>query len=85
VTCSFIDVYIEKYTSLCVGLTCGSFPGPGKFDHHATMNPMREFIHSDDSHTDKMFDDFKDRYNKNYKDQHEHAKRKHAFRQNLRF
>ena len=49
------------------------------------MNPMREFIHGDDSHVDEMFDHFKHKHSKRYQDDVEHERRKHAFRHNLRY
>ena len=68
-----------------VDLTCGSFPGPGISSHRANMNPMREFVHGDDSHVENMFEHFKNTYNKKYQDKQDHEQRKHYFRNNLRF
>jgi len=69
----------------CVSdLTCGSFPGPGISDHPANVNPMREFVHGDDSHVENMFEQFKNTFNKKYHDKHDHEQRKHYFRNNLR-
>ena len=43
----------ERTKSTCnfAGLTCGGpFPGPGSSsEHRVSMNPMREFIHHDDT------------------------------------
>jgi hypothetical protein len=67
-------------------LTCGNFPGPGNAgDHRIHMNPLHEFIHHDESHLHKLFDDFKKTYNRNYVNELEHEQRKHIFRHNLRF
>ena len=41
----------QKVHVIVAGLTCGGpFPGPGSSsEHRVSMNPMREFIHHDDS------------------------------------
>ncbi|XP_046357905.2 digestive cysteine proteinase 1-like [Haliotis rufescens] len=65
-------------------LSCGGFPGPG-VSHHLNMNPMREFIHHDDSHTNLLFDTFKKTHKRSYVSDKEHAQRTHIFRQNVRF
>lgn len=64
-------------------LSCRDFPGPGA-RARASANPMREFIHSDDSHVHEAFDEFKDEHDKDYDTQLEHKERLHIFRQNLR-
>ena len=62
-------------------LKCRDFPGPGAT---ALVNPMKEFIHGDDSFVQSSFDHFKDKHGKEYKDKVEHKERLHIFRQNLR-
>ncbi|XP_067679038.1 digestive cysteine proteinase 1-like [Haliotis asinina] len=94
---SHYDKYVLDYNSYNGGqsipesnfetpknMSCGGFPGPG-VSHHLNMNPMKEFIHNEDSHTDVMFDNFKRTHKKRYLSDKEHAQRTHLFRQNLRF
>lgn len=49
------------------------------------MNPMREYIHNDDTHNHHEFGTFKMRHGKIYDTELEHASRLHIFRQNLRY
>ncbi|XP_041978357.1 digestive cysteine proteinase 1 [Aricia agestis] len=64
---------------------CSSFPGPGA-RHRATFNPMMEFVHpATDDHVHHEFDRFKQKHNKQYSSEIEHAKRMNIFRQNLRY
>ncbi|KAL0811789.1 hypothetical protein ABMA28_009219 [Loxostege sticticalis] len=66
-------------------LQCTSFPGPGA-RHYATFNPMKEFVHpGHEEHLHDEFDRFKNKHNKQYATEIEHAKRLNIFRQNLRF
>ncbi|XP_063833642.1 digestive cysteine proteinase 2 [Ostrinia nubilalis] len=66
-------------------LQCTSFPGPGT-RHYATFNPMKEFVHpAHDEHVHEEFDRFKNKHNRQYASDVEHAKRLNIFRQNLRF
>ncbi|KAK9510895.1 hypothetical protein O3M35_005576 [Rhynocoris fuscipes] len=66
-------------------MTCTNFPGPGRY-HTATFNPLKEFIHNDDQHVDKEWEDFVTKHKKVYnEEQLEHHRRKEVFRQNLRF
>ncbi|KAK2151582.1 hypothetical protein LSH36_358g01013 [Paralvinella palmiformis] len=67
------------------GLTCGAFPGPGDAEHRILMNPMKEYIDHDESQIDAKFEKFKKKHDKKYKNQVEHERRKHYFRQNVRF
>ncbi len=53
--------------------------------HRVIANPMREFIHSDNSHVHAEFDAFKKTHKKKYPTELEHTERLHAFRQNLRY
>ncbi|CAH1773564.1 unnamed protein product [Owenia fusiformis] len=64
-------------------LTCGGFPGPG-VEHRVLSNPMQEYIHRDDSHTQTEFAHFKKYHNRQYVDK-EHQERENAFRQNFRY
>lgn len=67
-------------------LNCRDFPGPGnEARHRVLVNPMREFIHSDESHVNHEFEQFKDKHNKDYDTKLEHNERLHIFRQNLRY
>lgn len=67
-------------------MQCRNFPGPGdQAQHRILMNPMREYIHSDDSHHHHEFGLFKHRHGKNYDTELEHASRLHIFRQNYRY
>ncbi|XP_052744081.1 digestive cysteine proteinase 1 [Bicyclus anynana] len=64
---------------------CTSFPGPGS-RHFATFNPMKEFVHPiHDAHVHEEFDRFKQKHNRQYASDVEHAKRSNIFRQNLRY
>jgi len=66
-------------------MVCVGFPGPGK-GHHATFNPMQEFIHPvANEHVDHAFHNFKHRHDVKYRNKHEHEYRKDIFRQNLRY
>ncbi|XP_073986481.1 C1 family peptidase 26-29-p [Rhodnius prolixus] len=66
-------------------MTCTHFPGPGHY-HTATFNPLREFVHHDDAHVDRAWEDFISTHNKRYNAAElEHHRRKEVFRQNLRF
>ncbi|KAG8240428.1 hypothetical protein J437_LFUL003142 [Ladona fulva] len=65
-------------------LTCQSFPGPGDM-HTVSFNPMKEFIHNEDSHVESAFDQFRQRHSKDYPDETEKTHRMNVFRQNMRF
>lgn len=67
------------------GMGCGGFPGPG-VEHHMLVNPMKDLIHTSASgHSQRMFDHFKDKFQRQYSDEREHQKREHAFIHNLRW
>lgn len=67
-------------------LNCGGFPGPGDAARHRVLaNPMREFIHQDETHVHHEFNEFKDANGKKYDTHLEHQERLHAFRQNMRY
>ena len=70
--------------ALPTSLKCQGFPGPGA-RHRALVNPMKEFIHSDDTHVHHQFDEFKKDHGKEYDSNLEHKERLHLFRQNLRY
>ena len=65
-------------------MQCRDFPGPGA-QNRASANPMREFIHGDESHMHAAFDDFKAQHGVAYDTEIEHVERKHIFRHNLRY
>jgi len=67
------------------GLKCSGYPGPGDEEQRILMNPMAEYTHNDDKHVHVMFDKFKKKHNKVYRDVHEEEKRKVHFRDNIRF
>lgn len=69
--------------AISTSMKCRDFPGPGA--SHVLVNPMREFIHNDDSFVDSSFDHFKNKHNKEYEHEIEHKERLHLFRQNLRY
>ncbi|XP_029299280.1 digestive cysteine proteinase 1 [Cottoperca gobio] len=74
-----------KVFSLPEGMSCGEFPGPG-VEHHMLANPMKDLIHTSASgHSQRMFDYFKDKFQRQYSDEREHEKRHHAFVHNLRY
>uniref|UniRef100_A0A8C5EXA4 Digestive cysteine proteinase 2-like n=1 Tax=Gouania willdenowi TaxID=441366 RepID=A0A8C5EXA4_GOUWI len=74
-----------KVFSLPDGMTCEGFPGPG-VEHHMLVNPMKDFIHTTSvGHAEKMFHHFKEKFERQYSDEREHAKREHAFVHNLRY
>ncbi|KAK7484063.1 hypothetical protein BaRGS_00024675 [Batillaria attramentaria] len=83
---SHFDKYIFDYKDYKPDV---SFPdedfSAGSMEHYITLNPMREFIHGEDSHTHEMFSKFKATHSKSYPDDKEHESRKHIFRQNVRF
>ncbi|XP_061616502.1 digestive cysteine proteinase 1-like isoform X1 [Phyllopteryx taeniolatus] len=71
--------------SLPEGMSCGRFPGPG-VEHHILANPMKDLIHTSSSgHSRRIFDHFKEKFQRNYSDQREHEEREHAFLHNLRY
>lgn len=87
--------YIEYYNfntdeispsvfAITTSLKCRDFPGPGA-KNRASVNPMREFIHSDDSHVHQEFTNFQKNHGKKYQTSMEHKERQHIFRQNLRY
>ncbi|KAK7100164.1 digestive cysteine proteinase 1-like [Littorina saxatilis] len=78
------DITIPVTTFDNQNITCSGFPGPGA-EHRITLNPMHEFIHRDDSHTDILFKRFKNAHGKVYDSDAEHQNRQHVFRQNLRY
>ena len=57
---------------------------PGTGEHTYLMNPMREFVHNDDSHVEQSFEAFKARHARNYGEGREHAERRNHFRHNMR-
>lgn len=66
-------------------MTCEGFPGPG-VAHHILANPMKDFIHtSPPEHSKHMFNHFKDKFQRQYRDEREHEKRHQAFVHNLRW
>lgn len=65
-------------------MECRGFPGPGAAKQRVLFNPMREYIHSDDSHVQHAFTQFKADHGKDYETEDVHNERLHAFRQNLR-
>ncbi|XP_034017029.1 digestive cysteine proteinase 1-like [Thalassophryne amazonica] len=67
------------------GMTCGEFPGPG-VEHHLLANPMKELIHTSAAgHTQDVFNHFKEKFQRHYRDEMEHEMREHAFVHNLRY
>ncbi|XP_019731833.1 digestive cysteine proteinase 2 [Hippocampus comes] len=71
--------------SLPEGMSCGGFPGPG-VEHHLLANPMKDLIHTSSwGHSQRIFDHFKDKFQRQYSDQREHEEREHAFLHNLRY
>lgn len=67
-----------------IGITCGGFPGPG-VEHHMLANPMKELIHTSASgHTQRMFNHFKEKFQRQYSSEREHEEREHVFVHNLR-
>ena len=70
--------------ALPTDLKCGGFPGPG-IRSRASVNPMRHFIHQDDSHVHHHSEEFKEKHGVKYETEVEHKERFHVFRQNLRY
>ncbi|KAM8882923.1 digestive cysteine proteinase 2 [Synchiropus picturatus] len=67
------------------GMTCGGFPGPG-VEHHMLANPLKELIHTTSSGIpQRIFNHFKEKFQRQYSDEMEHEKREHAFLHNLRY
>jgi len=58
---------------------------PGAGERTYLMNPMREFVHNDDSHVEASFAAFHARHARTYLDDREHAQRRNHYRHNLRF
>jgi len=77
------DMLFHYYESTVLDLKCRDFPGPGA-KNRISANPMREFIHKDDSHNLHSFQNFKNGHGKKYEANAEHQERMHIFRQNLR-
>uniref|UniRef100_A0A8C6SKF6 Zgc:110239 n=1 Tax=Neogobius melanostomus TaxID=47308 RepID=A0A8C6SKF6_9GOBI len=74
-----------KVFSLPEGMTCGGFPGPG-VEHHLLANPMKELIHTSAAgHTQRVFNHFKNKFQRQYSNEREHEEREHAFVHNLRY
>lgn len=74
----------ESFFFFSSGLTCGGFPGPG-VEHHIVANPMKDLIHTSESgHSQRVFDHFKDKFQRQYEDPVEHERRQLAFLHNLR-
>ncbi|XP_033950470.1 digestive cysteine proteinase 1 [Pseudochaenichthys georgianus] len=74
-----------KAFSLPEGMSCGGFPGPG-VEHHMLANPMKDLIHTSASgQSERMFNYFKDKFQRQYSDEREHEERQHAFVHNLRY
>lgn len=74
-----------KVFSLPDGMSCGGFPGPG-VEHHMLANPMKDLMRTSSSvHAERVFDHFRDKFERQYADQREHEKREHAFVHNLRY
>jgi C1A family cysteine protease len=53
--------------------------------NRVSMNPISEFFHSDSSHVEDHFEDFKVKHNKKYENDLVHKQRLTAFRHNLRY
>ncbi|KAG8200213.1 hypothetical protein JTE90_024992 [Oedothorax gibbosus] len=93
---SHYDKYELYYTSYTVGnvtdedfeintsMECSSFPGPG-VEEMVFNNPMIEFVNNEDRHVHESFEDFKDKHDKHYANDHEHESRKNIYRQNYRY
>lgn len=65
-------------------MTCGGFPGPG-VEHHIVGNPMKDLIHTSAAgHSQRLFDHFKDKFQRRYEDHAEHERREQTFLHNLR-
>lgn len=63
---------------------CIGFPGPGS-GHHATFNPMKEFVHpTDASHVELEFKRFKAKHGVEYANETETSLRQLVFTNNLR-
>jgi len=61
---------------------CVPFPdGAG----YLLLNPMKEFVHHDESHMEAHFENFKTTHGRQYGHMAEHEERKNNFRQNLRY
>lgn len=74
-----------KVFSLPEGMTCGGFPGPG-VEHHILANPMKELIHTSAAgHTQRVFNHFKNKFQRQYASEREQEEREHAFIHNLRY
>lgn len=70
---------------LLTGMSCGGFPGPG-VEHHMLANPMKDLIHTSASdHSQRIFNHFKDKFQRQYSDEREHERRQQAFVLNLRW
>lgn len=68
---------------ILLGMECSGFPGPG-VEEMVFNNPMIEFINNEDRHVHESFEDFKEKHDKHYSDNHEHESRKNIYRQNYR-
>lgn len=70
------------FSSFAVAKPCIGFPGPG---HFAAFNPMREFVHADDSHIDTEHMRFVRKHGIVYTSSEETMHRRNIFMQNLRY
>jgi len=78
------DIKVFVFVCFPTGMSCGGFPGPG-VEHHMLANPMKDLIHTSASgHSQRMFNHFKEKFQRQYSDKWEHEKREHAFVHNLR-
>lgn len=65
-------------------MSCGGFPGPGA-EHHMLANPMKDLIHTSASgQPQRVFSDFKEKFQRRYSDEREHEERQQIFVHNLR-
>lgn len=80
----FLQIIQIKCSLLCLGMTCGDFPGPG-VEHHLLANPLQDLIHTSPvGHAHRMFGHFKEKFERQYENETEHEKREHNFVHNIR-
>ncbi len=67
------------------GLKCGDFPGPG-IEKHIIANPYQEVTHpSKGDRYAKLFDEFKQKHDREYSSDKEHRQRQSTFTNNVRY
>ena len=79
----YIFMLMFHSSALVADVPCTESMAPEE-EHHITMNPMREFVHNIDDHTQNLFSKFVNTHARVYSGEDEHLLRMHTFRQHVR-